>query len=166
MRQTILASPLIQVISNHEFSEIRQNIQTKQKALYAIKAFKKDEMISSFTAGEISKDPHYLTVQTGIQQHITLVPEFLQYINHSCQPNVFFNTTTMKLIALADITDNEELCFFYPSTEWEMAQPFYCYCSSKDCLQNIRGAKYLSPDHILKYTLTDFIRQELKLSNL
>lgn len=165
MSHTTLATSPIQVISNHNFSEIRQNNQTKQKSLHATIPFKKGEVLSLFSAGEVCKAPHYLTVQTGIEQHITLVPQFLQYINHSCDPNVFFDTTSMELIALKDMDENEELSFFYPSTEWDMAQPFYCYCGSNGCLQNIKGAKYLSPEQIKKYALTDFIKHELQHTN-
>jgi hypothetical protein len=70
----------------------------------------------------------------------------------------------MQVIALKDIEPNEELCFFYPSTELNMAQPFLCYCGSKDCLQNIKGAKYIPSEIIGKYKLTDFIKEQLKNS--
>jgi hypothetical protein len=166
MRQTTLASSHIQVISNHGFGEISQNNQTNQKSLHATIPFKKGDVLSIFSAGEVCKTPHYLTVQTGRDQHITLMPEFLQYINHSCDPNVFFDTTSMKLIALKDISENDEFTFFYPSTEWDMAQPFICFCGSKACLQNIKGAKYLLPEQVKKYALTDFIKQELQNTNL
>jgi hypothetical protein len=165
MHQTVVVHPLIEVLSNHGFAEVRQNIQTKQKSLYLLRAFLKGEQLSEFSPGKICNTPNYLTVQTGRNRHITLVPEFLQYINHGCDPNVFFNTSTMQLIALCDIEVNEELLFFYPSTEWDMAQSFFCYCESKNCLNNIKGAKYLTPEHLSKYALTDFIMQELKLTN-
>ncbi|MEO5984409.1 MAG: SET domain-containing protein-lysine N-methyltransferase [Ferruginibacter sp.] len=165
MHQTVVAPPLIKVLSNHGFAEVRQNIQTKQKSLYALRAFLKGESLSEFSAGKLCDTPNYLTVQTGRNRHITLIPEFLQYINHGCEPNVFFDTTAMQLTALRDLSVNEELLFFYPSTEWDMAQPFFCYCESKNCLQNIKGAKYLRSEHLSKYTLTDFIMQELKLTN-
>jgi hypothetical protein len=45
-----------------------------------------------------------------------LNPEWLQYINHSCDPNVAFDTAAFKLIALKDVKPGDELCFFYPST--------------------------------------------------
>ena len=165
MRQTTLASSHIQVISNHGFGEISQNNLTNQKSLHATIPFKKGDILISFSGGVISKTPHYLTVQTGKDQHITLVPEFLQYINHSCDPNVFFNTSTMQLVALKDIAVSDEFTFFYPSTEWDMAQPFVCFCGSQACLQNIKGAKYLSQEHVLRYELTDFIRKELEYTN-
>jgi hypothetical protein len=149
------------IISNHTFAEVIQNNATRQKSLHALIPFKKGDIISRFSAGNIFESPNYLTVQTGINRHITLLPQFLQYINHSCSPNVFFNTTTMELVALNDILPNEEFSFFYPSTEFEMAQPFICFCGSNNCLQNIKGAKHI-PEQILKnYRLTDFIQKEL-----
>lgn len=152
----------IEIISVHGFAEILQNTITNQKSLHALIPFKKGDVLSKFSAGEIYAVPNYLTVQRGVDEHITLMPVFLQYINHSCSPNVFFDTTTMEVVALKDIEVNEEFSFFYPSTELDMAQPFICYCGSKDCLQNIKGAKYI-PGEILKtYRLTDFIQQQLQ----
>ncbi|MGK7904081.1 MAG: SET domain-containing protein-lysine N-methyltransferase [Hormoscilla sp.] len=63
-----------------------------------------------------------------------LDPDFLQYINHSCAPNVFFDTSDLFLRALSKIEIGEELTFFYPSTEWSMDRQFDCLCQSKDCL--------------------------------
>ena len=161
MINTALTNASVQIISNHDLAEILENTLTKEKSLYAVRPFRKGELISKFSAGEIYSQPNYLTVQTGISRHITLMPEFLQYINHSCTPNVFFNTSTMEVTALKDIEENEEFSFFYPSTELNMAQPFLCYCGSKNCLQNIKGAKYIKPEILKKYKLTDFIKQQL-----
>ena len=149
------------IISNHEIAEVRQKKNNRQNALFAIRAFQAGETISDFNAGTISSEPSYLTVQVGPSRHITLQPEFLQYINHSCGPNVFFDTTRMALIALKTIMPNEELVFFYPSTEWMMTQSFRCYCGQPGCLGEIRGAAYLSRQALKPYRLTDFIQQEL-----
>jgi SET domain len=157
-----ITNPSIEIISQHVFAEIIQNTVTNQKSLHALVAFKKGAIISKFSAGAVYSEPNYLTVQRGIDEHITLMPQFLQYINHSCSPNVFFDTTTMCVIALKDIEPNEEFSFFYPSTELDMAQPFICYCGSKCCLQNIRGAKYIPGKILKKYRLTDFIQQQLQ----
>jgi hypothetical protein len=161
MLNTAITNPSIQIISNHGFAEILQNTLTGQKSLHAIQPYKKGALVSSFSAGQVFKEPNYLTVQTGTDQHITLMPQFLQYINHSCNPNVFFDTTNMEVIAIRDIETNEEFSFFYPSTELDMSQPFICYCGSNDCLQNIKGAKYISENIIKNYRLTDFIQQAL-----
>jgi hypothetical protein len=152
------------VVSTHSFAEVIENSITGQKSLHALIPLQKGQTICNFFAGEIFDTPNYLTVQVGVDKHITLQPEFLQYSNHSCNPNIFFDTTSMQVIALKDIEPNEELCFFYPSTELNMAQPFLCYCGSKDCLQNIKGAKYIPSEIIGKYKLTDFIKEQLKNS--
>ncbi|CAN5893331.1 hypothetical protein BH11BAC4_BH11BAC4_05110 [soil metagenome] len=150
------------IISKHGFAEIIQNTVTNQKSLHALIPFKKGDLISRFFAGETFNLPNYLTVQRGIDEHITLRPEFLQYINHSCNPNVFFDTKTLEVIAIRDIEVNEEFSFFYPSTELDMAQPFICFCGTKNCLQNIKGAKFIPGEILKSYRLTDFIQQQLQ----
>lgn len=149
------------VISEHEIAAVRQRISNGQNALFALQQFNPGDVISDFSAGTISAEPTYLTVQVGLGKHITLQPEFLQYINHSCAPNVFFDTTSMKLMALKEIGINEELVFFYPSTEWQMTQSFHCYCGSPACLGEIRGAAYLSKQVLKQYRVTDFIKDQL-----
>lgn len=145
------------VISEHGICLVVFNEKTMQHALRAARPIAKDEVISPFTARETLSEPSFLTIQTGIGKHILLQPEYLQYTNHSCEPNVFFDTTKMELITLRDISEGEELCFFYPSTEWEMAQPFHCHCGSKKCLHIIRGAANVHPAILNEYRIGDFI---------
>lgn len=158
-----LTSPAYQIISHHLFAERRQKCSNQQNALFAIRPFLPGDVIADFSAGTISAVPTYLTVQVGVDKHITLQPEFLQYINHSCSPNVFFNTTTMQLVALKSIKPEEEMTFFYPSTEWKMTQTFTCYCGSPVCIGEIKGAAFLSKEVQAKYRFTDFIQQQLAI---
>jgi hypothetical protein len=143
-------------------AQVMRNTVTGQKSLHASTFFDAGDIICPFTAGSIQQTASYLTVQTGINKHITLQPEFLQYINHSCDPNAFFDTTTMNLIALKAIQPGDEFTFFYPSTEWDMAQPFDCHCGSKQCLKYIQGAAYLTHEILQRYKLTNFIIQQLQ----
>jgi hypothetical protein len=156
-----LSTPSYRIISNHVIAEVRRKKSNDQNALFALRAYKPGEVIATFSAGTISAEPTYLTVQIGIRKHITLQPEFLQYINHSCEPNVFFDTSSMELVALKELELYDEMTFFYPSTEWKMTQSFRCYCGNPECLGDIKGAAYLSKDAIEKYRLTDFIQQQL-----
>ena len=149
------------VLSSHGFADIINNSNTQQKSLHATTAFNAGETICKFSAATELEIPTYLTVQTGINKHITLSPSFIQYINHSCDPNVFFNTSTMELMALKNISIGDELVFFYPSTEWDMTQSFQCFCGSLACLKEIKGADYLSADTISKYQFTEFILKQL-----
>ena len=152
-------------VSQHDFAEVKQHSVNGQNGLFALRAFEAGEELADFSAGTISSEPTYLTVQVGTDKHITLQPEFLQYINHGCDPNVFFNTTTMKLVALRPIQPGEEFRFFYPSTEWKMAQSFQCTCGSPRCIGKVKGAYYLSAALASQYRLTDFIGQQLARKN-
>ncbi len=151
-----------EVVSNHVFAVRLQDINNGQNSLHSTKEFKKGEIISQFSAGVTQNYATYLTVQVNMLTHITLRPEFLQYINHSCSPTVFFDTSTFELIALQDLNEGDEFTFFYPSTEWEMAQPFVCNCGSINCLQLINGASHLSLSTLHNYKLTNFIQQQLQ----
>lgn len=160
-----LSNPAYRTISNHVIAEVRQKISNDQNALFTLRAYKAGDVIADFSAGTIASEPTYLTVQVDEGKHITLQPEFLQYINHSCEPNVFFDTTSMNLVALQDLQPEDELTFFYPSTEWEMTQSFSCYCGTPSCIGLVRGAAFLSEDSWKKYRLTDFIRQQIAKKN-
>jgi hypothetical protein len=158
---TTLTTPEYRVLSNHGIAEKRQRLSNEQNALFALQAFQPGEVIAEFWAGTIAAEPTYLTVQVDVGKHITLQPEFLQYINHSCDPNVFFDTTLLKLVALKEIKAGEEMTFFYPSTEWEMTQQFNCYCGHSNCLGEIKGAAFLSEEAVKHHKFTDFIQQQL-----
>ncbi|MEP7143685.1 MAG: SET domain-containing protein-lysine N-methyltransferase [Ferruginibacter sp.] len=153
------------ILSRHGFADVWFNSISRHHSLYATTAFNTGDMIAKFYAATTQNYPTYLTVQTGRDTHIILEPVFLQYINHSCDPNVFFDTTAMQVICIKPIHPGDELGFFYPSAEWEMAQPFVCNCGSKNCLQLINGAAHLSEETISRYRLTDFILQKIKQKN-
>ncbi|EDR05667.1 uncharacterized protein LACBIDRAFT_302809 [Laccaria bicolor S238N-H82] len=96
----------------------------------------------------------YTSVQCGrgANDHIELNTD-LVYVNHSCEPNVAFDlsspdTSNWHLRALRRIEPGETLTFFYPSTEWEMDQPFDCQCGTPSCLGTIQGAKFLTTNEL------------------
>jgi len=156
-----LTTPAYRMISNHGIAEMRRKLSNGQNALFSLRSYKPGDIIADFSAGTISAEPTYLTIQLGIRKHITFDPVFLQYINHGCDPNVFFDTTAMNLVALKHIKREEEMTFFYPSTEWKMTQRFNCYCGSPHCLGEIKGAAYLTKEERERYRFTDFIQQQI-----
>ncbi|MBK8609463.1 MAG: SET domain-containing protein-lysine N-methyltransferase [Chitinophagaceae bacterium] len=163
MITTSVTNPTTEVISYHSFANVVLDNASGQKSLYATVSFSPADIVCRFSAGTVQSFASYLTVQTATDNHITLLPEFLQYTNHSCEPNVFFNTGSMELVCLQPIKPGDEFSFFYPSTEWEMAQPFVCNCGHAACIQLINGASHLSVNTLSKYKLTDFIRQQVRL---
>ena len=146
-----------------QFAKVIVNAETGQHALHAALFFEKGSVITEFSARAVFATPDYLTMQVDDEQHISLLPECLQYTNHSCEPNVFFDTTYMQLIALCNIKPGEELLFFYPSTEFQMAQPFECHCQSEKCIGIISGAVNLSKSELQQYRLTEFIQKKLSI---
>ncbi|HEX6915542.1 MAG TPA: SET domain-containing protein-lysine N-methyltransferase [Chitinophagaceae bacterium] len=151
------------VIGSHGFAEVREDAVSLSKSLHSIVTFTAGETLCSFGAAAILKTPTYLTVQTGMDEHIHLKPEFLKFINHSCDPNVFFDISAMELVALKDIRPGDEFTFFYPSTEWQMAQPFDCVCGSPRCLGKISGAAGMNEAVLKQHRLNEFILQQLAI---
>lgn len=144
-------------------AEIWECQQTGNKSLHAAIEFTPGQVIQNFDSKEVLDQPNYLTVQIRDRQHIMLDPEFLQYINHSCDPNVFFDTQKMAVIAIKNIEVGEELTFFYPATEWSMKRAFDCLCQSENCLGYIKGAAHLPLDILIKNQLSEYIQSKLKL---
>ena len=137
------------------------NPANKHYAIKAVKHFPFDSIVQVFSAKEYLQQPTYLSVQIDENKHIHLFPEFLQYTNHSCEPNTFFDTKKGEIIAIKEIAKNEEISFFYPSTEWSMSQPFKCFCNSLSCLGMIQGAAHLENNVVINYRFSDYIQKKL-----
>ncbi|KAG8670166.1 hypothetical protein FPOAC2_09511 [Fusarium poae] len=88
-----------------------------------------------------ASEPTYATVQTGRDTHLSLNSDLL-YINHSCEPTLLFDVGNLNiLVGPKGLNVDDELTFFYPSTEWHMAQPFDCLCGTRSCRGRISGAR-------------------------
>ena len=146
--------------------EVKVDPLTGMKGLYTTLDVQKGGTVSPFLSKELLDRPTYLTVQAGKGQHILLQPTILQYTNHGCDPNVFFNTDEWRLEALRDIKAGEELRYFYPATEWRMDQPFSCACGSIGCRGVISGAYNLPAEVISGYKVTTFIKRMIQERDL
>ncbi|KAH6628997.1 hypothetical protein C7974DRAFT_178584 [Boeremia exigua] len=106
----------------------------------------------------------YSSVQAGKNLHIELNSD-LVYINHSCAPTLIFDMARWEVRVNPDLErglkEGDELTFFYPSTEWSMAQPFDCLCKSSECKKVIKGAKDTSLSDLDEYWLSDHIKELL-----
>ncbi|KAJ0292430.1 hypothetical protein CBS470a_002735 [Colletotrichum nupharicola] len=92
----------------------------------------------SFPPCNLADEPTYATVQCGKDKHLNLNSDLL-YINHSCEPSLFF----------------------YPSTEWHMAQPFDCFCGTPSCRGRIAGARDMPRAQLEGLWLNGHIRELL-----
>lgn len=104
----------------------------------------------------------YSSVQASRDLHIELNCD-LVYINHSCRPSLVFDMQRweVRVDSERDLKEGDELTFFYPSTEWEMAQPFECGCKQEGCKGMITGAKDMSESVLGEYWLNKHIEELL-----
>jgi len=89
-------------------------------------------------------------------------PERWRPINHSCDPNVFFDVEEHVLRAIKDIAEGDELTFFYPSTEWHVAEQFDCQCGTQNCVGRITGAAHMPLEILQQFRLTNVICRSIE----
>lgn len=104
----------------------------------------------------------YTSVQVSEDADIELHSD-LVYCNHSCDPSVVFDMANLEIRVASDreVKKGDDLTFFYPSTEWDMDQPFECQCGTERCLGLIRGARYLDSAVLSQYELNPHIERLL-----
>lgn len=66
------------------------------------------------------------------------------------------------LVGPKGLQPGDELTFFYPSTEWSMAQPFTCLCGHQSCRGTISGAKDMTARQLEGTWLNGHIRELLE----
>ncbi|KAJ5223901.1 hypothetical protein N7468_008443 [Penicillium chermesinum] len=100
----------------------------------------------------------YTSVQTGADTHIELNSD-LVFCNHSCAPSLVFDMSRMEVRVIDErpLKAGDALTFFYPSTEWDMDQPFHCTCGAEECRGWISGAKDMPRDVLKQYWLNPHI---------
>ncbi|KAI8925557.1 hypothetical protein BC831DRAFT_460448 [Entophlyctis helioformis] len=109
--------------------------------LVASKTYRKGDVIAPLTG--VSKSAKaWTSVQIDRDTHVELNSE-LVFMNHSCDPSIHIDAVEMCVVAGRDLAEGDELTFFYPSTEWDMSQPFTCWCGAADCLRRIDGSKHI-----------------------
>ncbi|KAL4963298.1 major facilitator superfamily domain-containing protein [Aspergillus stella-maris] len=87
----------------------------------------------------------------------------LVFCNHSCAPSLIFDMKAMEVrVGGKGIKKGDDLTFFYPSSEWTMAQPFVCACGAGGCLGFIEGSKSILKDVLARYWLNEHIEELLK----
>jgi len=121
-------------------------------------AYNAGDLIWRFRDYTVLPAPAMETIQIGRDAHIANLG-VLRYLNHSCRPNTHVDTTQMACFAATPIEAGAELNFFYPSTEWDLSQPFVCLCSAPECIRLVVGARYLPLDVLSRYFINRHIRE-------
>ncbi len=130
--------------------------------LIAEVAFKEGDLIVRIVPDVYLSQPTWSSVQVAADRHVDELG-VLAYLNHSCAPNTYVDVSTLAVMAAREVASGEELTFFYPSTEWEMARPFTCWCAADVCLGQIGGAKTVPTSILAHHRLSPHIRALLAL---
>jgi hypothetical protein len=120
------------------------------RRVVAIRTLHAGEVLAELSGAERVAVPTRFTVQVDVDAHIDGLWQFT-FLNHSCAPNVRIDTTAMTISATRDIAAGEELGYFYPSTEWRMAEPFDCHCGAAACVGRVTGAAELPADVLAQH---------------
>lgn len=131
-----------------------------EKRLVAIDRIRKNEVILKLT-GKILNHPTKRTIQIGRKKHFK--NQFVDYLNHSCNPNSSINIEKLVMVADRAIKPFDDITVNYLSTEYEMVDPFKCNCRSKNCFKDIRGYKFLDKNINMVNIANHLLKPENKL---
>lgn len=162
----------------YEFVESKRNVIVKEskihgKGVFAARDFKKSEPILDVDDSHIVTDTSKLT-----KENYDFDLDFLangkiiwmqppeKYINHSCEPKVYFKTIAgvRKVYAMKDIPKSEELVCDYSINGWGDAA-FKCNCESENCRKIWRADFFKLPVFLQrKYLpyLEDWFKEQIK----
>lgn len=158
-------SDFVRLAWNHTAPDWRPPYEIVQNTfglgLVARRSWRAGDAITPLAWTNRAPHPSRWTVQCGPEDHAEPLPFELRYINHSCAPNVQFDLEAGQLRALRNIEPGEELRFFYPATEWHMAEAFACECGEVDCLGRVAGASQTPADVLARHALSPVIRVKL-----
>jgi hypothetical protein len=147
--------PVVKKIKVKAMLKVEQDPQGKGDRLISTVAIKKGEVFHHIVEYTRTETATYTSIQTDLGTHIE--EYYVSYLNHSCDPTVILDMEALVFRAARDIAAGEELNFFYPSNEWEMAQPFACQCGAINCLGHIAGAKDISLSQLSQYHVSRHI---------
>ncbi|ACT59159.1 SET domain-containing protein-lysine N-methyltransferase [Hirschia baltica] len=124
---------------------VKKTTQEFGVGIFAVRAFKRGEVIGSFVAEETDQLlQHSLQRAPNDNLHD---PYFIGMLLHSCDPNVVLDMHDQKVFCVRDIEVGEPLFMDYASTEDVLFNQFACMCGSSNCRHWVTGrAELVSAD--------------------
>ena|SRR6266567_1433505 len=137
---------------------------THGKSLFAKHAFKKDDIVF-VASGKIVNYPTQYTIP--IDQNLFIEPRTpkgnpVQYICHSCDPNLGIKSSTL-FVAMRNIKAGEELFVHYGFLGYEFGKEMSedgketvkfdltCHCGASNCVGRFRGHKEFTLEERTKW---------------
>ncbi|KAJ6442238.1 galactose-proton symport [Purpureocillium lavendulum] len=150
--------------SHPELIQVVKGTRPYAAAAYSLVALPAGAHFARITTATPVPQTTYTSVGTGRDARVELNSD-LVYCNHSCAPSLVFDMARRE-VRVADgrpLRRGDPLTFFYPSSEWDMVQPFRCECGEgvQVCLGVVAGASNIDPLVLSRYWLNDHVRELL-----
>ncbi|BEI85384.1 hypothetical protein CcaverHIS002_0507850 [Cutaneotrichosporon cavernicola] len=137
------------------FSSAANGSESFSSKLVADRAFAPGERLALLDNKSLAPVKAYSSVQfgNGPDDHLELNSDIL-FMNHSCDPSAemyLYPGAPGRWEVVAGprgLSAGQDITFFYPSTEWDMAQGFDCSCGAKTCLGHVYGAAHLTLEEL------------------
>jgi hypothetical protein len=140
--------------------EVRSMSQKGGYAVFARVALKKNEVLAVW-GGRVATLDQVLALPRAEQGHtiqifdeLYLAPmdmeEPADYINHSCSPNAGV-CGQISLVAMRDISVNEEITFDYAMADSSSFDEFDCFCGAATCRGRVTGSDWKRPELWARY---------------
>jgi SET domain-containing protein len=132
--------------------------------VFANTHIKKDELLCAWggniwTREQFAQLPdenqsHGIQIDEELFQTYTVyeTPDSADYVNHSCEPNAGLRGP-ITLIAIRDISPNEEICFDYAMSDSDPYDEFTCECGTALCRGNVTGNDWQLEELHQRYAL-------------
>ncbi|KAF4974017.1 hypothetical protein FZEAL_9037 [Fusarium zealandicum] len=149
--------------SHPDLIRVDRSDQPFKSAAVSLVSLPPGALLAKITEATPTPNATWTSFSTGRGKHMEFNSDIV-YINHSCDPNLVVDTARMEVRVADDrhIKAGDELTWFYPSAEWEMAQSFPCECGTRRCLTAIRGSKFIEPVLLKGYFLNRHIQEHLE----
>jgi len=144
-------------LNKNEPTPLQIRTHQKYRSLATKRAYRAGDILCPIPTASLYDEPNQFTVQIGVDQHVEV--KELASMNHACDPSVILDTTRLLVFAARSLQPDDELTFFYPSTEWEMSSPFICLCGAANCIHVVAGARFLPLSTLEGHFLNYHIRQ-------
>lgn len=157
-------TPTWQQPSHPDRLKVAKGDRPYSSAAYSLISLPAGALFAKISTATSAPADTYTSVGDGVNSRIELNSD-LVYCNHSCDPSLVFDMANME-VRVADnrpLHVGDALTFFYPSSEWDMVQPFQCECGSGPgkCLGRIAGASKMDPQVLAAFWLNNHIVNQL-----
>lgn len=135
------------------------------RGVYATSPIAAGERLATLARVFVERPSKY-TIQIDERRHQAGTSETDDFFNHSCEPNCFLDFEALAFVAARPIAVGEHLSFNYLTSEWDMDEPFTCWCErpGDHCVHDVRGFKHLprARQLALRPWISPFLRRQLE----